>query len=84
MEAYCLPLDSPYFALTDNNGKFEIADLPAGEDLEISIWHERYGFISPDGKQDRVPLTLKLTAHETREVEPIKLARPVDEKDSGR
>ncbi|HIE95903.1 MAG TPA: hypothetical protein EYQ63_02550 [Fuerstia sp.] len=39
MKAYHLPLDHPYGAVTDENGNFEIADLPAG-DHEFVVWHE--------------------------------------------
>ena len=39
MKAYHLPLDHPYGAVTDENGNFEIADLPAGEH-ELVVWHE--------------------------------------------
>lgn len=79
MKAYVLAIDSPYFALTDEHGKFEIADLPADEELSFYFWHERYEFFTPAGKQERTPLALKLTAGEVREVEPIELSRPVDE-----
>ncbi len=30
-----------YVAITDNEGRFELANLPAGDDLEIQVWHER-------------------------------------------
>ena len=39
MKAYHLPLDHPYGAVTDENGNFEIADIPAG-DQEFVVWHE--------------------------------------------
>ncbi len=39
MIAYHLPLDHPYAALTDENGNFEIPNLPAG-DHEFVVWHE--------------------------------------------
>lgn len=78
MKAYVLAIDSPYFALSDENGKFEIADLPAAEDLAFYFWHERYEFFTPAGKQERTALALKLTAGEVREFEPIELARPAN------
>ena len=40
MKAYILPRANAYFAVTKDDGSFEIADLPAGEDLEIVVWHE--------------------------------------------
>jgi hypothetical protein len=43
MKAYILARDDPYFAVTDEQGNFEIANLPAGEELEIAVWHELAG-----------------------------------------
>lgn len=39
MEAYHLPIGHPYAAVSNTNGEFTIADLPAGEH-EFRIWHE--------------------------------------------
>lgn len=44
MKAYWLILDHPYTAITDQQGKFTIKDLPAGEH-EFRVWHERTGYI---------------------------------------
>ncbi len=44
MSAYCLVLNHPYVAVTDADGKFEIAGVPAGEN-EFRFWHERCGNI---------------------------------------
>jgi hypothetical protein len=40
MTAYMLPRKNGYFAITDADGKFEIANVPAGEPLEFQVWHE--------------------------------------------
>ena len=40
MTAYMLPRKNSYFAVTDADGKFEIANVPAGEPLEFQVWHE--------------------------------------------
>jgi hypothetical protein len=40
MSAYQLPLDHPYAAVTDADGKFTISDLPSGEHT-FTIWHEK-------------------------------------------
>lgn len=45
MRAYWLILDHPYAAITDEHGRFTIADLPAGEH-DILIWHERCAYIT--------------------------------------
>lgn len=39
MSAYHLPLDHGYAAVTDENGAFEIADLPSGKHSFV-VWHE--------------------------------------------
>ena len=44
MKAYWLILDHPYAAITDSDGKFTIADLPAG-DYEFRVWHEKIGHL---------------------------------------
>ena len=40
MSAYMLPRKNGYYAVTAVDGTFEIPNLPAGEDLEIQVWHE--------------------------------------------
>ena len=40
MIGYLLPRKNGYFAMTDADGKFEIANVPAGEPLEFQVWHE--------------------------------------------
>ena len=43
MTAYMLPRKNGYFAVTDADGTFEIANVPAGEQLEFQVWHESGG-----------------------------------------
>ena len=40
MSAYIMAVDSPLFAVTKEDGSFEIANIPAGVDLEFKVWHE--------------------------------------------
>ena len=42
MNAYAGVLDHPFFGVTDDQGKFEIKDLPAGQYV-IEAWHEKLG-----------------------------------------
>jgi plastocyanin len=42
MNAYVGVLDHPYFAVTDNDGKFNLKTLPAGT-YTIEAWHEKLG-----------------------------------------
>lgn len=41
MKAYLLPRKDLYFAVTGPDGSFEIPNLPAGEEIELQLWHER-------------------------------------------
>ena len=56
MSANCWALDNPYAARTDANGKFTIANVPAGVEVHVVVWHEGAGFLF--GKTGR-PLTFK-------------------------
>ncbi len=47
MEAYVLALDHPFMAVTDENGKFEIKDLPVGTH-QLKIWHEKVGYLEKE------------------------------------
>jgi plastocyanin len=42
MGAYCAVLNHPFFAVTSDQGTFEIKNLPPGNYV-IEAWHERYG-----------------------------------------
>jgi len=42
MAAYAGVLEHPFFAVTGDNGQFQIKDLPAGEYV-IEAWHEVFG-----------------------------------------
>ncbi len=74
MSAYCLVRKSPYFAVTDQEGKFEIKNLPAGVPLKFRVWQERTRFIpavTATGKIDKYSkgrLELKLDNEEEREL----------------
>lgn len=43
MSAYLIARNNPYFAVTKADGSFEIANLPAGVELEFTVWQERAG-----------------------------------------
>jgi len=40
MLAHYLPRENGYMATTAKDGTFEIPNLPAGEELELQVWHE--------------------------------------------
>jgi hypothetical protein len=86
MTAYFLPRKNGYHAVTDAEGRFEIANVPAGEPLEFQVWHESgaasgKGLVgttpeAPDLKwsnRGRVTMTLK-----PDEVKEIKVVVPAN------
>jgi hypothetical protein len=40
MSAYIFPRKNGYFAVTDSEGRFELPNVPAGEPIELQVWHE--------------------------------------------
>ena len=74
MSAFMITRDSPYFAVTDDDGGFEIANVPAGVELEFRVWQQKPGFlqkVSVNGaatpwKQGR--FSVMLTPDERREM----------------
>ena len=76
MSAWALVRNSPYFAVTNDKGEFEIANVPAGVPLKFRVWQEKVRFISaatvtgttekPFGKGR---LEVKLASDETRALE---------------
>jgi hypothetical protein len=77
MSANMLVRNNPYFAITKADGSFEIANVPAGVELEFRVWQEKTRFISKftiTGEQsDRVKgrLKLKLEDGETRTLDAV-------------
>jgi hypothetical protein len=49
MKAWVRVFNHPYFALTDEDGKFEIKNAPAGE-YNIVMWQEGVGWVNAGGK----------------------------------
>lgn len=43
MRAYIAVFDHPYYAVTDDNGNFEIKKAPVG-DCQLMVWHEGVGW----------------------------------------
>ena len=65
MKAYCAVMAHPYFDVTEKDGGFTLADLPAG-DYEVQAWHEKLG---------EQTVTVTLGADETKELTFV-FARP--------
>ncbi len=47
MSAWLVVRDNPYFAVTDANGQFRVAEVPIGRH-RATIWHERLGRFETD------------------------------------
>jgi hypothetical protein len=51
MNAVMLVVPHPYYAVTDETGKFELTNVPPG-DYEIVAWHEGWGIARQEGSFD--------------------------------
>jgi hypothetical protein len=58
MKGWIRVFDHPYFAVTDENGNFEIKNVPAGK-LKIFIWQEDMGFKGGAAGKDGSAITVK-------------------------
>jgi hypothetical protein len=43
MNAQIITFDHPYFAVTKEDGSFEISNVPTGVDMQVNVWHESSG-----------------------------------------
>ena len=67
MAGWVRVFDHPYYAVTDDDGKFEIKNAPAGK-FRMVVWHEKVGFL--DGKDGRFGRPVQI-AGPTTEMKPI-------------
>ena len=51
MNAEMLVVSHPYYAVTDESGKFQLSDVPAGE-YELVAWHEGWNIARQEGSFD--------------------------------
>ncbi|HUY89331.1 MAG TPA: hypothetical protein VMV10_11400 [Pirellulales bacterium] len=60
MKGHIVVRDNPYTAVSDEHGKFELKDLPAGE-LEFQVWQEKVGYLSakPAWKKGKFEMKIK-------------------------
>jgi len=75
MKAYILARDDPYFAVTGKDGAFEIANLPAGEEIEFQVWHEQApgGGLEARSGWSKGRFRLKLTDGKTEDLQTIEV-----------
>jgi hypothetical protein len=58
MRGWVRVFNHPYFAVTDENGAFELAKAPAGE-YRLVIWHESAGWLGGKNGKNGRPVTIK-------------------------
>jgi hypothetical protein len=46
MQAFIMATPTPYYAVTDDAGNFEIKNVPAGVDLEFRVWQEKVKYVA--------------------------------------
>lgn len=63
MRSYVWAFDHPFAAVTDDDGKFKIENVPAGIKLRVFVWHEQALFVNK-GAASGEPITLKEGNHE--------------------
>jgi hypothetical protein len=71
MSAYWLITDSPYFAVTDEQGNYEIKNVPAGTQ-KVVVWQEATGPITPSSGQ-AVNIKAGDTTEFSKKLEPGKI-----------
>ncbi|MFQ6675073.1 MAG: beta-sandwich domain-containing protein [Fidelibacterota bacterium] len=61
MEAYVVAVETPYFAVTDENGNFVLKDIPEGT-YTVKVWSEKY---EAEAQQVDVPSSgrIEITFH---------------------
>jgi hypothetical protein len=57
MKGYIMVLDHPFFAVTKEDGSFEIPGVPAGTQ-NVIVWQERVGYVT-EGKNAGQPVQVK-------------------------
>jgi plastocyanin len=71
MNSWLYVADTPYYAITDATGAFEIKGLPAGE-YKVEVWHEKLGkgkgkaTVDAEGKSSAVEIKLGETKKKRR------------------
>jgi hypothetical protein len=64
MAGYVVVTEGPFAAVTGKDGSFEIKGLPAGQELEFQVWHERGQYVKDaplGGKKTNATGKVKLT-----------------------
>jgi hypothetical protein len=70
MRAYAWSLPHPFVAVTDENGKYEIKNVPAGVKVRIVAWHEEARFLG--GDKDAMGEVIEIPAGGAKKDFPVK------------
>jgi hypothetical protein len=62
MDGYVRVFDHPYYAVTDDEGNFEIKNAPAGK-WRVVMWHEKVGFLG--GREGRLGTPIEVAGATT-------------------
>jgi hypothetical protein len=80
MQAYVLVLAHPYFAVTDEDGNFEIKNVPAGK-LRLMGWYEPVGYVILDeGKSGSQGKGISVESGKTLDIGKVLVKRPPEQK----
>jgi hypothetical protein len=72
MSAWVRVFDHPYFAVTDEDGNFDIKDVPAGN-YRLMVWHET-GYLG--GAEGRTGTPIQIAKNKVTDVGALKLKPP--------
>lgn len=81
MKGYIVVKDNPYIAVSDEDGNFEIKDLPA-EELEFTVWQEKSGWLAAkkDWDQKKATFKMKIKPGDSNDLGEIKVSPKLFEK----
>lgn len=68
MLGYIRVFDHPYYAVTDEDGKFEIKNAPVGK-FRMVVWQEKQGFLGGKDGRFGTPIEIKAGGTELKPVE---------------
>ena len=68
MAGYVRIFDHPYYAVTDEDGKFEIKNAPVGK-FRMVVWQEKQGFLGGKDGRFGTPVEIKAGGSEAKPIE---------------
>jgi hypothetical protein len=68
MAGYVRVFDHPYYAVTDEDGKFELKNAPVGK-FRMVVWQEKQGFLGGKDGRFGIPVEIKAGTTELKPVE---------------